>query len=108
MDDLPFIIPTPAAATWVGWYKYGLSLNERFPGQDADQFAGMLKYNPSPPEVASLRFTGLRCEVHGEYDESNWVWVVTIENGAVWRVDAGCDYTGWDCRSWAEWQLVSR
>ena len=34
--------------------------------------------------------------VQGENDEYNWHWVVSLRDGRLGYVSAGCDYTGWD------------
>ncbi len=46
----------------------------------------------------------------GEHDEHNWIWILRLKKENlpnpnapqfVW-LEAGCDYTGWDCRSWVD------
>lgn len=36
----------------------------------------------------------------GENDAENWIAVVHLKDSRYAMVDAGCDYTGWDCRCW--------
>ena len=40
------------------------------------------------------------CCDRGYNDEVNWICVVELEDGTYVVVDAGCDYTGWDCQAW--------
>ncbi|HKY41343.1 MAG TPA: hypothetical protein VJN18_35665 [Polyangiaceae bacterium] len=35
----------------------------------------------------------------GERDEAQWLGVFRLKDGRFAFVSAGCDYTGWDCRS---------
>lgn len=35
----------------------------------------------------------------GEHDAQNWLLVGRLDNGLYFFLDAGCDYTGWDCQS---------
>lgn len=39
--------------------------------------------------------------VMGENDESEWHWIFSVD-GKFYYAHGGCDYTGWDCRSWGE------
>lgn len=36
----------------------------------------------------------------GENDEENWIGVFKLKDGRFATIDAGCDYTGWDCQAW--------
>lgn len=52
---------------------------------------------------ASWSVEDVRCIVamdEGENEASNWLLVVQLTNGQYSFLSAGCDYTGWDCRSW--------
>jgi hypothetical protein len=35
----------------------------------------------------------------GENDGSEWIGIFLLRNGKYLFLKAGCDYTGWDCRS---------
>lgn len=35
----------------------------------------------------------------GENDGPSWVIVGVLKDGRVFFIEAGCDYTGWDCRA---------
>lgn len=37
----------------------------------------------------------------GQNDEDDWRWIVSLTNGKFAFIKGGCDYTGWDCQSWA-------
>lgn len=37
--------------------------------------------------------------VEGENDGPNWVIVVLLKDGRYASINAGCDYTGWDCQA---------
>jgi hypothetical protein len=41
------------------------------------------------------------CE-EGENDGETWVAVVKLDDGKFGFVEAGCDYTGWDCQASGE------
>lgn len=47
-----------------------------------------------PEEVAEVIAYSL-----GEHDAQNWLLVGRLDNGLFFFLDAGCDYTGWDCQS---------
>lgn len=34
--------------------------------------------------------------IGGEYDGSDWHWLVRLEGGDYAYITGGCDYTGWD------------
>lgn len=38
----------------------------------------------------------------GENDEDDWRWVLRLKDGRFVFLQGGCDYTGWDCQSWAD------
>lgn len=39
----------------------------------------------------------------GEADESDWHYVVLLDNDNYVYLTGGCDYTGWGCRDWGAW-----
>lgn len=41
----------------------------------------------------------LYAAVMGENDEYSWHWIVGYKD-KFYYLNGGCDYTGWDCRSW--------
>lgn len=101
------IVNLPGSGGWRASYEAGLVLEALFPDQDADQFAYCCLYNATPYGDGLLPTVDqLTMEQQGERDAGDWVWLVTFADGLVWRVTGGCDYTGWDCQSWAEWVAV--
>lgn len=38
----------------------------------------------------------------GEKDGSNWICAGRLKDRRFFFLSAGCDYTGWDCRSWGD------
>lgn len=40
-------------------------------------------------------------EVCGENDGADWYWILQMKDGTFANARGGCDYTGWDCQSWA-------
>ncbi len=52
--------------------------------------------------VGELNFEDIEevlASVEGENDGPEWVAVVKLKNGFYLSVEAGCDYSGWDCRA---------
>lgn len=43
--------------------------------------------------------------VDGEKDGVNWVALFKLKDGSYAVLDAGCDYTGWDCEGWGEYRI---
>ena len=60
------------------------------------------RYNYSEPkEDCNCDFNideivSMLARVQGENNEYNWHWVVSLRDGRLGYVSAGCDYTGWD------------
>lgn len=42
----------------------------------------------------------------GENDGDDWRWVLRLNDGRFVFLQGGCDYTGWDCQSWATSQFA--
>lgn len=38
----------------------------------------------------------------GANEDQNWFLVGFLEDGRWFSLDAGCDYTGWDCQAWGK------
>lgn len=56
-------------------------------------------------EGSSLEYTDIRfiyAYFVGENDYAPWLLLAELWNGKFVTLAAGCDYTGWDCRSWGE------
>lgn len=43
----------------------------------------------------------------GENDETDWHWILRLKDDRFIYLSGGCDYTGWDCRSWASHSVVN-
>lgn len=37
----------------------------------------------------------------GHNDGDDWRWILKLKDGRFVFLQGGCDYTGWDCQSWA-------
>lgn len=61
--------------------------------QDYD-YAELMEYGPPVEDVAEVVRTYDGCP-----DEENWLVVLKMKDGRWCFVEAGCDYTGWDCRA---------
>lgn len=62
-----------------------------------------LKYNPQDGwEIDDV--ADILAVVEGENDEGHWHWLLRLKEPPLRYVYlvGGCDYTGWDCQSWAE------
>ncbi|MEK5166186.1 hypothetical protein NYE69_28175 [Paenibacillus sp. FSL R5-0527] len=42
----------------------------------------------------------------GKNDGPNWIGVFRLKDGRFGTVDAGCDYTGWDCQQWGSAEVA--
>lgn len=70
-----------------------------------------LEYNPQPFNILDIKKV-LAVWV-GENDGDDWRWIIQLTPQAKKEHKAGyvflmggCDYTGWDCQSWATSQLT--
>lgn len=44
----------------------------------------------------------------GANEGDDWRWILQLKNGSYVLLEGGCDYTGWDCQSWAtSWFFAS-
>lgn len=104
MSDYP-IIQLSGSGRWSAAYETGEALDVLFPGQDAEDFALALEYNDYGPCGSGDDFSiaGLLMLVQGMNDEGDWMWLVRLPDGSHHVCVAGCDYTGWDCRSGLNW-----
>ena len=69
-------------------------------GIDYDLHA-CLKYN-SQKEFSVDDIKKVWAVWEGENDGDDWRWVLQLKNDRFVFLQGGCDYTGWDCVSWAE------
>lgn len=96
------LIDLPGSEAWREGYEWGRKLESRFPGQDAADFSYAVREHDAGP-VENGTIIDLRMVQQGENDGPDWIWHVTFSNGERWTLQGGCDYTGWDCQSHAEW-----
>lgn len=74
-------------------------------GIDWDLWA-CLEYNPQKYKVDDI--DRVLAVYEGENDGPNWRWILALKDGSYEFLEGGCDYTGWDCQSWAKSVLVRR
>lgn len=67
-------------------------------GLDYDLCA-CLEYNPQSFTAEDIAHVLAVWE--GENDGDDWRWVIALNDGRFAFLQGGCDYTGWDCQSWA-------
>lgn len=67
-------------------------------GIDYDLYA-CLEYNPQSFAVEEVEKVLAVWE--GQNDGDDWRWVLKLSDGRFCFLQGGCDYTGWDCQSWA-------
>lgn len=103
LDQYP-VIELPGSEGWRASYEMGGILEQFFPNQEASDLCYAIEYNDAGPLVDGVFIAGLICTVVGERDDGNWTWLVTTSTGEHWVAEGGCDYTGWDCRSWLGWE----
>lgn len=75
-------------------------------GIDYD-FGACLQYNPQPFIIENVK--KVLAIIEGDNDGPDWHWVVALrgEGNVFVYMRGGCDYTGWDCQSWAETVYLS-
>lgn len=68
-------------------------------GIDYDLYA-CLEYNPQGAFTVK-DIDRVLAVFEGKNDEEDWRWVLLLKDGRYVFLQGGCDYTGWDCQSWA-------
>jgi hypothetical protein len=59
-----------------------------------------LEYNPQ--DLFNIKDIDKVLAVHmGENDGDDWRWILQLKDNRFVFLQGGCDYTGWDCQSWA-------
>lgn len=58
-----------------------------------------LNYNPQSFTVEEISHVLAVWE--GENEGDDWRWILQLQDGRYVYLIGGCDYTGWDCQSWA-------
>lgn len=64
-----------------------------------------IEYN-TPEKFSRDDVADIVVEVPGENDEFAWWWILQLKNGKYVLLAASCDYTGWDCQSWIDFEEV--
>lgn len=67
--------------------------------------ADCLRYNPQRG-ISEDNIQEVLAVWEGENDGDDWRWVVALSTGKFAFIQGGCDYTGWDCQSWATSKIV--
>lgn len=63
-----------------------------------DDMMSAFEHNQPQPFTLDQVDDILAC-IAGHNDEDDWYWIVQLKDGSFYLIDAGCDYTGWDCNS---------
>lgn len=77
--------------------------------KDFDDYdlSACLEHNPQ--ELFSYDdIYGVLAVVEGFNDGEPWHWIIKLKTGEDFYLTGGCDYTGWDCQSWAESILLNQ
>lgn len=79
------------------WYDN----DEEFTAKGIDyDLCACLDYNPQNTFVVE-DIKKVWAVWEGENDGDDWRWVLELDSGQFVFLQGGCDYTGWDCQSWA-------
>jgi hypothetical protein len=79
--------------------------NEQRESMNVDyDFVACLEYNDLPFNLFDVE--RVLAVIEGENDTRDWHWIVKLRNDQTVYVRGGCDYTGWDCQSWAGAKLL--
>lgn len=102
IDENGFVM-FPGSEDWRSAYDDGARLDQKFPGQDAQDFTAAMCYNDEGPIKAGVKIVDFKMLQEGYNDGRSWIWKVTLHDDSVWFMTAWADYTGWDCQSGNEW-----
>ena len=70
----------------------------------AYDFGACLAHNAGP--FAHDDVKQVRTITVGEHDGADWEWLVALHDGRRFYAIGGCDYTGWDCQSGAQYTEI--
>lgn len=76
--------------------------NPKKPGYDNDDIVYAFESN-FLGETLNL-IDVIVAEVCGENDGFSWYWILQMRDGTFANAQGGCDYTGWDCQSSADFK----
>lgn len=65
-----------------------------------------LEYNPQS-EFNVDNIKDVLAVWEGENDRDAWRWILKLNDGRFVFLKGACDYTGWDCQSWANSYFTS-
>lgn len=68
---------------------------------------GCLEYNPQDGFTVD-DIQKILAVWEGERDEADWHWVLKLTDNRFVYLRGGCDYTGWDCQSWANHVVMNK
>lgn len=101
--NLPFVVLGGDQATWQGAYELGRMLEESFPDVDAEDLGYAIGYHGLPEGLNEVAITSVSMIQQGANDDPDWIWEIGFADGSLWTLVGWCDFTGWDCRSGADW-----
>lgn len=107
-NNFPKIVTNDDSLHYWMIYDIGDWLGEKFPNSDGSSFVLGCHYNdwgPLENENGCEDIVSLVCLHAGANDSDNWTWLVVL-NDSIWLVTGWCDYTGWDCQSNVNWELI--
>lgn len=70
------------------------------PAYQNDDIAYAFQYNSLENRLNDIQ--SIVAEYPGENDGHNWYWILLMKDGTYSMAVGGCDYTGWDCQSFAD------
>jgi hypothetical protein len=101
LTELPWV----GNPEYVSYYERGDTIEDVFPDQDAHNLASGCGHNSNwGPLDEDRTITGFLLVQEGGHEGPDWIWLLTFEDGSTWFATGGCDYTGWDCQSWFQWE----
>lgn len=69
------------------------------PDEGGDDIKYAFEYNGLSAQLQEIDV--IVAEVCGEHDGNDWHWILQMKDGTFHYASGGCDYTGWDCQSYA-------
>lgn len=103
VDGVPglqqFPDPVPAALLPI-WEKAASEFwVKKMPTELDYDLQACLEHNPQ--EFTAEAVEKVLAVWEGQNDGDDWRWVLLLKDGRYAFLQGGCDYTGWDCQSWA-------
>lgn len=81
---------------------------EEYDWREAFVYAGTIRtaYQCDPAPFGLDDVAEALHAVNGENDGPSWLMVGKLKDGRYFFLDAGCDYTGWDCQASGDAQVA--